>query len=154
MGQDIHFFVELQDDLGEWHLAPHQTQPCPSCSARHPTQASDHCGWNCLGGRMLNSSYYYDLRDYPLFALLGGRGVPDERFPVAGRGMPPDASPSLAHGGADTVNLHDHTFCTLEELQRYPWGSEDFTEFAAVLAKMSRLQVDPRRIRAVYWFDN
>lgn len=103
---------------------------------------------------MLNSSYYYDLRDYPLFALLGGRGVPDERFPVAGRGMPPDASPSLAHGGADTVNLHDHTFCTLEELQRYPWGSEDFTEFAAVLAKMSRLQVDPRRIRAVYWFDN
>jgi len=154
MGQDIHFYVEVQDDAGIWRLAPHQTQPCPSCRGGRPSPASDRCGRGCLDGRTLNSSCYYDLRDYALFALLGGRGLPDARFPVAGRGMPPDASAELAHGGADVVNLHDHTFCTLEELRRYPWASEDFTEFAAALARMGRLHADPSRIRAVYWFDN
>ena len=183
MGQDIHYFVEVQDDRGAWHLAPHQGMPCPHCDgtgrdpvervctrcgadplergpgagtcpggAPHPSFVADRCRRGCFEGRLLIPSYF-SLRDLVLFLVLRGAPSANPPLPLAGRGMPPDACTEVARAGQD-VNWHGHTFATLEELDRYPWESEDFTEFAAALEKMRRLHADPACVRAVIWFDN
>jgi hypothetical protein len=184
MGQDIHFYVEVRDDLGVWHLAPEHWRTCPSCSGTQldsywkvcahclaspdehdaesgrcpssPTRLHAipaHCRNHCREGKAVAETFYDD-RDYVLFAVLKGRTDSDGRVLAVGdRGMPPDVCSDLA-GMETDPNLHSHTHCTLEELLTYPWEENEFEKFARTVAKMQKLHPDPKRVRAVFCYDN
>lgn len=184
MGRDVHLYVEVLDDLGTWRLAPGQWRTCANCEGseldriaricahcggtveEHPGEARGcpsgtsawkpvpaRCRRRCREGELLTATYY-GARDARLFSILCGEdeGV-EGGLAIANRGVPPDACPELAQEATD-INWHSHTFGSLEELQRYPWEPNEFTEFATALLKMGRLHADKQRVRVVLWYDN
>ena len=89
-------------------------------------------------------------RNYELFGRLAGVRC-RERVIAEPRGIPADVS-NVVRREYDGwgVDGHSASWLTLREL-RDGIGADDFRQ---TMAQMGQIDMDPDRVRAVFWFDN
>ncbi len=173
MGCDIHPWVEVLDDSGNW-------RPILEPPGRQKQE------WQ----RDYELEYEWDFgRNYMLFALLAGVRNNGQVTPLlevlriqdlspeaqeaiervadrvgGARGIPTDASPEYREAAEDR-DYHSHSYFTLEELRRFDWSKpaplrEEGTwavsceQWMELMEFADRLHPDPARVRVVFHFDS
>jgi len=104
---------------------------------------------------------FYDNRNYYLYSILADvRNYGLDRIePICEpRGVPEDASDGYRY----VVDRwdgdgHSHSYFTLEELKNVNWSEynkEWIQDFLETIQKMKQVDTDPKKVRAVFFFDN
>lgn len=106
-------------------------------------------------GEWYQETCVYSGRNYHLFSALGvtWRGNA-EPLPIAERGVPEDASEAFLYA-AEQMQGDAHTFSwmTLEEMMAIE--DEEIKGYLSdAIDRMSKLDPDPKKVRACFFFDN
>ena len=165
MGCDIHFYVETQNENGEWVSADRWTK--------------DDDGETYVAFQ----DAFYPGRNYNLFSILadvrngiGFAGVKtgDGFEPISmPRGVPADACQEYKNQVSNwDGDGHSHSWYTLNELIDYDWDAkktkviaiagEEEVKYSEVcqefllqtIPKMAALHEDATKVRCVFFFDN
>ena len=146
MGCDIHWYVEVRGDDGQWHM-----HGDPPGLADHDTLDGELSEWDTWGAQ----PYVYSGRWYALFGYLAGvRG--QWLTPISPpRGVPRDASAEYNQIAADwDGDAHSHSWLGLPELLTAEMrdGFESMWDVARAMAELS--DNNPLGVRACFFFDN
>ena len=101
--------------------------------------------------------FYDGRRSYHLFGVLAGVRTWDYDETICEpRGIPSDASYAYKYMCDQwDGDAHSHSYFTLEELLEVDWTSKDLKWFQdTTIKKMKSIDPDPKKIRAVFFFDN
>jgi hypothetical protein len=101
--------------------------------------------------------FYDGSRSYHLFGVLAGVRTCDYDETICEpRGIPQDASGAYKYMcNKWDGDAHSHSYFTLEELLEVDWKSKDLEWFKDnTIEKMKSIDPDPKKIRAVFFFDN
>lgn len=120
--------------------------------------------WAPPGQQLVWEEQFYRGRNYALFGVLSDvRGAPLDGFTeYRGQGIPYDASEAYARV-ADDGDAHSFTYYTLDQLLACPAFQPDYCEgtnkdpysdFRIVLKRLREIDPDPKRVRAVFFYDN
>ena len=158
MGCDIHFFCERFSD------EPITNGPVDRDEKLHTLLDESEPRWITAdewiledGEWEINDNFYDGRRSYHLFGVLAGVRTWDYDETICEpRGIPSDASYAYKYMCDEwDDDAHSHSYFTLEELLEVDWTSKDLKWFQnTTIKKMKSVDPDPKKIRAVFFFDN
>lgn len=172
MGADIHFFVEKYSDEdfeGPKNISEQRNIKLNSILEGERVErwisadkwVLEYQGTQDERWNVPYKDAFYDNRNYYLYSILAdvrNYGL-DRVEPLSEpRGVPDDVSDGYKYvvdrwQGAS----HSHSYFTLEELLNVNWSQYELSyiqDFLEAIEKMKKVDPDPKKVRAVFFFDN
>jgi hypothetical protein len=171
MGADIHFFVEKYSDEdfeGPKNVSEQRNIKLNSILEGQRVErwiSADKWNLEYIGTEdehwdVPYEKEFYNNRNYYLFSMLADvRNYRNEVEPICEpKGIPEDASDGYKYV-VDRWNGdgHSHTYFTLSDLMDIDWSKynqEWIQDFFETIEKMKQVDPDPKKVRAVFFFDN
>jgi len=165
MGADIHFFIEKFSDEpiknGPIDISEIRDNKISSIldkqELEHRWITADEWEINEDGNWEINDYFYDGRRSYHLFGVLAGVRTWDYSDTICEpRGIPQDASSAYKYMcELFKGDSHSHSYFTLEELLEVDWKSKSLKWFEKeTIKKMKSIDPDPKKVRAVFFFDS